>query len=193
MALSRPATMKRTSALLLFLLLGLAVAFVGCDTESDDTPDVDRIVGTWTATQANIEVDSGTPLGSISVPVLSASDEGEIEIVFDVDGGFTLTVTGPITAEFFTEEVVIVEDGFSETISGSYDIVSDRQIRFGVEDAPDAAVNIDYDFDGDDEFDLSVENTEEGRAALAFLLEDQVPQEVIDAVEGGSITFERNL
>ena len=183
-------TLNRLPHIALLPLLAVAL-LTGCDSNDDETPDSERIVGTWTATRANIDVDSGTPLGTISVPVLRTSDEGEVTMSFDAGGDFTFSVTGPINAEFFTEEVVIVEEGFSETATGSYILQGDQQIRFGVDGTFDSAFNVAYDFDGDDEFDLSVENTEEGRAVLAFLLEGQVPQEVIDALAGGSITFER--
>lgn len=181
--------MNRITPILLLLVLGLATAFVGCDS-TDERADDERIVGSWTASQASVDVN--TPLGTVPVPVLNANSEGSVTIDFDADGTFTFRVVGPITADFFGEQIAILEDGVDEMTSGTYSVQSDGQIRFGVDGAFDSAANVDYDFSGDDAFDLSVENTEEGRATLAFLLGDSVPQEVLDAVRGGSITFRRD-
>ena len=182
--------MQRITPILLLLVLGLATAFVGCDSAQDDRTDDERIVGSWTASQASVDV--STLLGTVGVPVLNANSEGSVTIDFDADGTFSFRVVGPISADFFGQTVDILEDGVDETTSGTYSIQSGDQIRFGVDGTFDSAANVDYDFSGDDAFDLSVENTEEGRATLAFLLGDRVPQEVLDAVRGGSITFRRD-
>ena len=178
--------MRRFLPIALFTLLASSLVFVGCDSGDDGTPDEDRIVGTWMATSANVSVrPSGSPI-SISVPVAFTSGDGDITLMFSSNDTFTLRVTGPIIGDPpVGDPVVIVEDGFDETTNGTYSIQSDGQIRFGNE------VDVDIDFDGNDEFDLSVENTAEGRAALAFLLGGSVPQEVLDSVEGASITFRR--
>ncbi len=181
--------MKRNTIILVLLALGLAVAFVGCDSSGDERTDAERIVGTWTASQAGVNVAS--PLGSVPVPVLNENSEGDITIDFVADGDFTFTVVGPISADFFGQTIDLVEEGVNETTTGSYSVQGDGQVRFGVDGTFDSMADVAYDFSGDDVFSLEVENTEEGRATLAFLLGDRVPQEVLDAIQGGSVTFRR--
>lgn len=178
--------MRRLLPIAFLAFLASSLVFVGCDSGDSGTPDPDRIVGTWTATNANISVNSGTVLGTVDVPVAFASGDGDIVITFRDDNTFMLRVTGPISADFFGQSTDIVEDGFDETTTGTYSIQNDGQIRLGSE------ADVDYEFNGDDAFDLSVENTDEGRAALAFLLGDSIDPKLLNRIEGASITFRRD-
>ena len=123
--------MNRTTPILLLLVLGLAIALRRLRSSQDDRTDDERIVGSWTASQASVDV--STPLGTVPVPVLNESSMGSVTIAFDADGTFSFRVVGPLSADFFGQTVDILEDGVDETTSGTYSVQSDGQIRFGVD------------------------------------------------------------
>lgn len=201
---SRPTPMKRNAALLLFMLLGLAVAFVGCDT-GDDQDDFDEtVVGTWNVQTASVTL--GTDLGSVSVPVYEMGDEGTLAITFGADEVFSFVAAGPLVIESSIPGVPTTEvlaDGEGATITGDYAfaagsgavtftptaVETDGNVE-PVTGVPATAVPI--EFVEENEVTLTVENNDEGRALLTFLLQGQVPQEIIDAIRGGEITFTRN-
>jgi hypothetical protein len=186
--------MKRNAALLLFMLLALAVAFVGCDSE-DDPADED-LVGTWDAASARVVV------SGISVPVYEAGDEGTLAITFAADNAFTFQAQGPIVIDSSFPGVPTAEvlaEGEGATIGGTYSFaIGDGAVTFAptrIDDEPITGVPataVPITFEDGDTIVLAVENTDEGRALLGFLLGGQVPQEIIDAIDGGEITFERN-
>jgi hypothetical protein len=187
--------MKRNAALILFLLLGLAVAFVGCDSEETDPADQD-LVGTWDAASARVIV------SGFSVPVYEAGDEGTLAVTFEADGSFAFVAEGPIVIDSSLPGVPttqVLADGEGITISGTYSFTAgDGAVTLAptrvddepITDVPATAVPV--TFEDSDTVVLTVENTDEGRALLGFLLGGRVPQEIIDAIDGGEITFERN-
>jgi len=186
-------TMKRTSALILFLLLGLAVAFVGCDTTEDDPID-ETLVGTWNAASASVIV------SGFGVPVFDAGGDGELSITFTAADAFTFVVEGPIEIDPpIGESVEVLAAGEGATIMGEYSFSSgDDIVTFTPTDVDGQPVSdavtfsVPLEFEDDNTVVLSVENTDEGRALLGALLGDEVPQEVIDNIDGGEVTFERN-
>lgn len=185
--------MKRNVALILFLLLGLAVAFVGCDT-SETEPIVEDLVGTWNATTASVIV------SSIAVPVFESGDSGELSITFTADDTFTFVAEGPIEIDPpIGESVEVLAAGEGATITGAYAFTAGG----GAVTFTPSAVNgqpitgsvtapLPIEFESENTVVLTVENTEEGRAVLALLLGDRVPQEVLDNIDGGEVTFRRD-
>lgn len=186
-------TMKRTTAPIFFLLLGLAVAFVGCDTSEDDPID-ETLVGTWNATSASVIV------SGFGVPVFEAGGDGELSITFTAADAFTFIVEGPIEIDPpIGESVEVLAAGEGATITGTYsfpsgnDVVSFTPAEVDGQPVSDAVTfSVPLEFDDDNTVVLSVENTDEGRALLGALLGDEVPQEIIDNIDGGEVTFERN-
>ena len=188
---SRPTPMKRNAAIVLFMLLALAVAFVGCDSEDADPIDED-VVGTWNATSARVIV------SGVSVPVFEAGDEGTLAITFASEGTFTFVAEGPIAIEGFGLSQVVLAEDEGATIDGTYAFeAGDEAISFTPTDVDGQPIGetitapVPVTFEDDDTVVLTVENTEEGREFLTFLLGGQVPQEVIDNIDGGEVTFTR--
>ena len=187
--------MKRNLALISFLLLGLAVAFVGCDSNEGD-PVVENLVGTWDTENANVIV-SGVP-----IPVYEAGDEGTLAITFRSDDTFTFVAEGPIEGSSPIPGVPAVEilaEGEGATVEGEYTFsAGSGSVTFTpteVDDQPISEVPtlpVPLTFESENEVVLEVENTDEGRALLGFLLGDRVPQEIIDSIDGGSVTFRRD-
>lgn len=185
--------MKRNLALISFLLLGLAVAFVGCDSTEEERTN-ENIVGTWNATSASVI------LSGVSVPVFEAGESGELSITFEADNAFTFVAAGPIEIDNpIGESVVVLAEGEGATITGTYAFTAGAgAVTFTptevdgepIGDAVTALVPV--EFEDDDTVVLRVENTEEGRAILTWLLGDRVPQEIIDNIDGGEVTFRRD-
>jgi hypothetical protein len=177
--------------LLILALLLPAVALFGCDTESD-TPASERIVGTWNVTSANVEVRFNENLPSVTVPVIDANDQAQMRFT---DGRYRHDVTGPISATVAGQTLTLVPDGQSAVATGDSTISEDGDVRF----TPDPVVGepavtgaSTFRFSGDDRVNLSVENTDEGRALIASLLgNDPQLAFVLDAVAGGSASLQR--
>jgi hypothetical protein len=135
------------------------------------------------------------------MPVFEAGDSGELSITFDGEGAFTFVAEGPIEGSSSlpgVPPVVILAEGEGATIGGDYtfdadtDVVAFTPTEVEGEPITDAVTaSVPVEFEDDDTVVLTVENTDEGRALLALLLGDQVPQEVIDNIDGGSVTFRR--
>lgn len=192
MAPSHSTTMIRNVSLFLVLFLVSAVAFVGCDTTDDEQTGED-IVGTWNASSASVI------LAGFGVPVFEAGDSGELSITFDADGAFTFVAEGPIEIDPpIGETVPVLADGEGATIGGDYTFSADTDVitftPTEVDDQPfpnAATVSLPVEFEDDDTVVLTVENTEEGRAVLSLLLGEQVPQEILENIDGGEVTFRR--
>lgn len=170
--------------LLIALLPLLALAWAGCDSDDgDDTPDAERIVGTWAAEEASLR----GPLG-VRIPVLDASNADDVTLAFGADGRFELVAQGPFEVEIpQTSQTLTIEGG---VVAGAYELVADEQIRFTPDDLG-ASAAIDYDLRGNDRLDLSVENNEQGRQVLAFLLGVEANSPLLDAVTGGTVTLRK--
>ena len=185
--------MKRTSALILFLLLGLAVAFVGCDTGEDDPID-ETLVGTWNAASASV-IFSGIPL-----QIFEAGDDGELAVTFGSDDAFMFVVAGPLAIEPpFSDPVPVLADGEGATVEGTYTFTADggsvglTPMEVDGQPVTDAVTTtVPLTFDDNDTVVLTIENTDQGRELLGLLLGGEVPQEVIDNIDGAELTFERN-
>ena len=183
--------MKRTPSLLLLLVLGLATAFVGCDSGDTDPIDED-LVGTWNASTASVI------LNGLSVPVFTAGEAGELSITFS-ESTFTFVAAGPLEIDPpIGASIEILAAGEGSTISGTYVFTSgDGVVTFTptvVNDQPisdQVMAPVPITFQDENTVVLRVENTAEGRALLAFLLGDRVPEEIRNAIDGGSITFRR--
>lgn len=186
--------MKRITPFLLLLVFGLATALIGCD--SSDTPaPPDTLVGTWNAEGANVII------SGVSLPVYEAGDEGTLAITFGEDT-FSFVAEGPIEGSSpipGVPPVVVLAEGEGATISGTYTyMANDGLVTFTpaeVDGQPietGASVPLPIANEDDDTVVISVENTPEGRAFLTFLLGETVPQEIIEAIDGGAITFRRN-
>ncbi len=188
--------MNRLRHLALLPLLACVVAFTGCDSEEDDRSAEERILGTWTATNVSVRVAS--PLGAVPVPILEAGDEGAISISFEASNAFVFTVEGPLEATVIGAGTFpLLADGEGTTNRGTYGFVEDdEQIRFTVtetdgQSVPETSFNVAFDFSGSDAFTFSLDASDEGREALAFLLGDAFPEEVFELIEGGQARFER--
>jgi hypothetical protein len=187
--------MNRLTPILSLLVLGLAVAFVGCDSSDSERFD-ENLVGTWNTENANVIV------SGISIPVYEAGDEGTLAITFRSDDTFTFVAAGPIEGSSpipGVPQVEILAEGDGATILGAYSFAAGSEsVTFTPTEVDGEPVTVvpptpvPLTFESENEVVLEVENTAEGRALLGFLLGDQVPQEIIDSIDGGSITFRRD-
>ena len=192
MAPSHSTTMTRTFNLFLALFLGLAVAFVGCDTNEDDPID-ENLVGVWNASSASVD------LAGISVPIFEAGDDGELAVTFGSDDAFTFVVAGPLAIEPpFSNPVPVLADGEGATIEGTYTFTAGGGTvgltPMEVDGQPvtnAVTTTVPLTFDDNDTVVLTIENTDEGRQLLGILLGGEVPQDIIDNIDGAELTFRR--
>ncbi len=187
--------------LALLPLLALSLALAGCDSDEDDRTAEERLRGAWQATAVSVTVENPVPVPGVptfALPIFAAGDEGAISLSFETGNAFAFTVEGPLEASATgVGTFPLLSDGEGLTNAGRYEVVGEEgPIVFTVNQTdgqPVPATNLEvaFDFRGDDAFVFTLDNSEEGRAALAFLLGDAFPQEVFDAIEGGEARFER--
>ena len=175
--------MNRLLHITLLPLLAIAL-FAGCDSNGDETPDSERIVGTWEASEARVN----TPVPGVHITVLDASNADQVTLAFREDGRYTLAVEGTLEIEVPQVGETITIPGGSQ--SGTYTLVENGRIRFTT-DGVTGSIAIDFDFRGDNELNLSVENTEEGRQVIALILGLEADSPVLNLIAGGTLSLSR--
>lgn len=188
-------TLKRFSCIALLPLLALSLAFSGCDSGSDDIPIEERLLGAWEVSAASVRV--STLLGTIAVPVLDADDSEAVLITFESGNRFSFRITGPVQAEVAGQTFVILEAGQSTTNRGTFEVVeNDEQIRFTTTEIdgqtiPASSADVTFELRSDNTLGLIADNSPEGQEVIALLFGDALPEDVLDAIEGGEATFSR--
>ena len=167
------------------LLLFAIALFAGCDSNDDETPDSERIVGTWQASEARVN----TPVPGVHITVLDASNADQVRLEFDEGDRYRLVVEGTLEIEVPQVGETITIPGGSQ--SGTYALVENGRIRFTT-DGVTGAIAITYSFRGDNELNLSVENTEEGRQVIALILGLEAGSPVLDLIAGGTLSLRRS-
>lgn len=176
--------MNRLLHIALLPLLAIAL-FAGCDANDDETPDSERIVGTWQASEARVN----TPVPGVHISVLDASSADQVRLEFDEGDHYRLIVDGTLEIEVpQVGETITIQGG---THTGTYQLVADERIRFTT-DGVTGSIAIDYSFRGTNELNLSVENTEEGRQVIALILGLEADSPVLNLIAGGTLSLRRS-
>lgn len=184
--------MKR-SFLHIPLALLLALVGVGCDSDGDDRPDAERILGTWIAERVSVLIESGLPRPA-SVPIVEDDSEASVSVSFESGAAFTFRAEGPIEVTAVGQVIELLADGETLTTRGTYALEeSDEQLRFTITtvDGQPASgtAEVGYDFrSGGDDLALSGDSPEEARALIAFLTGSD---ELAGLVSGFESSFER--
>ena len=183
--------MLRRLALILPLLAGSAF-LAGCDSnDGDDLTDAERIVGTWDAVSANVDVVLETPIGPVtdSVP-LQLEGEGEIVLTFGADGAHTFRAQPPINADVPVVGTVGVFQGDTPVnLRAQYVVDADaRVLTLTGDDGGALAFDVPYTFSGNDELRFVLESND---LILALLADSGADPLVAEAVRGGSMTLAR--
>lgn len=157
-----------------------SLVFVGCDSNEDDAENL--IVGTWEALEASVN----TIVPGVDVTVLDASNADQVTMTFGSDGRYTLTVEDDLVIDVQGQTLAI--PGGSQ--GGTYALLDDDRIRFTSDDVAGSS-ELDYDFRGDNQLDLIIDNSDEGRAIIALLLNLEADNPLLDAVAGGTLSLSR--
>lgn len=177
-------TLNRLLHIALLPLLAVAL-LTGCDSNDDETPDSERIVGTWQASEARVN----TPAPGVHITILDASNADQVSLEFDEGDRYRMIVDGTLEIEVpQVNETITIQGGVRQ---GTYQLVADERIRFTT-DGVTGSIAIDYDFRGDNELNLSVENTDEGRQVIALILGLDASSPVLDLIAGGTLSLRRS-
>ena len=174
--------MNRLFSIPLLALLACSLVFAGCDSNDDEADSL--IVGTWQALEASVNVNLG--LGQVPVTVLDASNADQVVMTFGSDERYALQIDGDLELDVQGQTFTI--PGGSQ--SGTYALLADDRIRFTT-DGVTGSSELGYDFRGDNQLDLLVDNSDEGHALIAFLLNLDADNPFLDAVAGGTLSLSR--
>jgi hypothetical protein len=177
--------LNRLLYIALLPLLAAALLFAGCDSNDDDTPDSERIVGTWQASEARVN----TPVPGVHISVLDASNADQVTLAFGADGRYALVVDGALEVEVpQVGQTITIPGGTRE---GTYALVQDQKVRFTT-DGVTGSIAVDYGFRGANELNLTVENTEEGRQVIALILGLEADSPILNLIAGGTLSLRRS-
>lgn len=179
--------------------LVLVAAFAGCDeadTTDDTRTDQERIVGTWTAVTASVNV-QGLPFG-IPVADLTRTDD-EQTVAFRADGTYTLRFDPAdgrtVTISYAGRDYVTFPLTQTVTLAGTYT----------VEDATDTVVlktvsgqasdlRLGYAFGAFSSSDsVALTARDSGTLARLFGIASDDAARVAQVVTGGSITYAEGI
>lgn len=184
--MSRSRSDPAVNRFLSYTVLGLMlVALVACDSTESDTPDAERIVGTWDADEIGVR----TVIG-LTVPVFDTNQDGDVaRFTFGAEGTYTFLLD-PADGRTIEVAGVSIPLAGSVSLNGTYTLTeSDRRILLTTERVP-GGLTLQYRFQGNDELELIAEDPE----TLAFLLglADEDVALLATVITGGSIQLRRS-
>jgi hypothetical protein len=171
----------------------LAVAFGACDTQENDRPDAEEIVGTWEAATANVRV-RNVPVG---VPVGDLAAQGDEQVfTFRADGGFTFRFDPAegrrLRVSYQGTTYVNVPLTQTVNLAGTYTLdEAGRRLTFStVPQTTQDDFELAYDFNSEgDALELIAEDPETLR--ILFGLADEDYEVIADVVAGASVSYDR--
>lgn len=189
-------TLNRLLHIALLPLLAAAL-LTGCDSNDDDTPDAERIVGTWQAERINATTRVG-----LSVPVYEMGTGDEAEFRFSGDGD-----EGPLFFFDFepAEGSALAIPGtdieiplFPVRLAGSYQLdEEDRTIRLRTDSLFSSSTyevdaTLGYRLSGNGNLELIAESPETLALIVGLETDDATIEALASVVTGGSLSLRKN-